>query len=91
MSKFSKIGRDIFNTHILKTAITFLDNISETRTDIKEIKSVLKSHINMLSGMGSFVMMLKKRLNNGIMHIRNRKVHITVPCIHFFLQERFNL
>ena len=47
----------LFVTH-RENSYHISDNISATRWDIKEIKPVLKSHINMLSGMGSFVMML---------------------------------
>ena len=36
------------------------DNISASRSDIREIKPLLKSYINMLSGMASFVMMLRE-------------------------------
>ena len=36
------------------------DNIAATTWDIKEMEHVLKSYINMLSAMGSFVIMLKE-------------------------------
>ena len=48
--------QSLFVTHI-ENSYHISDNISATRWDIKEINPVLKSHINMLSGMGSFVTM----------------------------------
>ena len=49
----------LFVTH-RENSYHISDNISETRRDIMEIKPAMKSHINVLSGMGLFVMMLQE-------------------------------